>query len=386
MTDAMSRDQQDALVEIMGNALGAGGSTLSILLNRQVEIRQPRARIISSNELSGILSGPAVAVEIHFEIQGAIVNCFYFVKEDAARITDLMMGGEGSPPDFEIDELRQSAMSEAVNQMMGMAANGLTGAYGTKVDISPPVTTVVDFPADLTLPADFGSGPWVLVTSSFEVEGLFQSELQQLLPVEDAIRMTERLRPANESASPAAQAVDIDTQNIAAAIPHVPAAPLGAQRADAGAQDLASMFGLGQGGQAMPQGVPQAMPQGMPMGYPAAAATREPPTVHPAQFAPLTQGQLGAQGPSSLDLILDVPLKVTVELGRTRMQIREVLDLANGSVVELDKLAGEPVDLLVNGKLIARGEVVVIDENFGIRVTDIVSQAERLSGFRKSDF
>jgi flagellar motor switch protein FliN/FliY len=378
----MSRDQQDALGEIMGNALGAGGSTLSILLNRQVEIRHPRTRIITVTELSGILSGPAVAVEIHFEIQGAIVNHFYFVKEDAARITDLMMGGEGSPPDFEIDELRQSAMSEAVNQMMGMAANGLTGAYGTKVDISPPVTTVVDYPADLSLPPDFGSGPWVLVTSSFEIEGLVQSELQQLLPVADAIRMTERLRPEPQASAPAARAFDLDTQNIAAAIPHVPASPLGAQRGEQAGQDLTSMFGLGQGG----QGVPQGMPQGVPIGYPAAAAMREPPSVHPAQFAPLTQGQLGAQGPSSLDLILDVPLKVTVELGRTRMQIREVLDLANGSVVELDKLAGEPVDLLVNGKLIARGEVVVIDENFGIRVTAIVSQAERLSGFRKSDF
>lgn len=86
----------------------------------------------------------------------------------------------------------------------------------------------------------------------------------------------------------------------------------------------------------------------------------------------------GGPGAQGLDLLMDVPLRVTVELGRTRMQIRDVLELGKGSVVELDKLAGEPVDLLVNGKLIARGEVVVIDENFGVRVTDIVSPAERL--------
>ncbi|MEB3298256.1 MAG: flagellar motor switch phosphatase FliY [Candidatus Sericytochromatia bacterium] len=384
MTDVLSRSQQDALVEIMGNALGAGGSTLSILLNRQVDIRQPRTRVITPVDMSGILSGPAVAVEIHFEIQGALVNIFYFVKEDAARITDLMMGGEGSPPDFEIDELRQSAMSEAVNQMMGMAANGLTGAYGVKVDISPPVTSVVENPAGLTLPADFGSGPWVLITSGFEIEGLLQSELLQVMPVSDAIRLTERLAPANQGSTPAGQMADIvDPRNIAAAIPHVPAPPLSGSRPDAAAQDLASTFGVPLGPSAPAS---QGFPQGSPQGYPQQGAPmREPPAVHPAQFAPLTAGMGSPQAPSSLDLILDVPLKVTVELGRTRMQIREVLDLANGSVVELDKLAGEPVDLLVNGKLIARGEVVVIDENFGIRVTDIVSQAERLSGFRKAD-
>jgi flagellar motor switch protein FliN/FliY len=108
------------------------------------------------------------------------------------------------------------------------------------------------------------------------------------------------------------------------------------------------------------------------------------PVAQPVTFGPLgvSGGMAPGAGNTGLDLIMDVPLRVTVELGRTRMQIRDVLELGKGSVVELDKLAGEPVDLLVNGKLIARGEVVVIDENFGIRVTDIVSPAERVSGFR----
>jgi flagellar motor switch protein FliN/FliY len=86
--------------------------------------------------------------------------------------------------------------------------------------------------------------------------------------------------------------------------------------------------------------------------------------------------------PSGLDLILDVPLKVTVELGRTKMQVRHILELSKGSLVELDKLAGEPVDLFVNGKLIARGEVVVIEENFGVRVTDIVSPVDRVKSLK----
>jgi flagellar motor switch protein FliN len=99
--------------------------------------------------------------------------------------------------------------------------------------------------------------------------------------------------------------------------------------------------------------------------------------VQPVQFAPLSSGLLSTEE-TNLSLLYDVPLQVTVELGRTEKTIKEILELTSGSIVELDKLAGEPVDILVNGKLIAKGEVVVIDENFGVRVTDIVSQRDRM--------
>lgn len=105
------------------------------------------------------------------------------------------------------------------------------------------------------------------------------------------------------------------------------------------------------------------------------------PSIRPAQFSPLVAGQ-GAAGTAGLDMVLDIPLRVTVEMGSKKLRIKDVLELAKGYVVELDKLAGEPVDLLVNGKLIAKGEVVVINENFGLRITEIVGQAERISGLR----
>lgn len=103
--------------------------------------------------------------------------------------------------------------------------------------------------------------------------------------------------------------------------------------------------------------------------------------VAPAQFAPLRTQQV-AGTPANISLILDVPLQVTVELGRRRMLIREILELGKGSLIELDKLAGEPVDVFVNGKLIAKGEVVVIDENFGVKVTSIVSPVERVQNLQ----
>jgi len=140
---------------------------------------------------------------------------------------------------------------------------------------------------------------------------------------------------------------------------------------------------------------PMPAPTPAPAAVPAQAAATPPPTaaapaygvspsshmaanvpVQPAMFAPLSTAPVQVND-ANIGLILDVPLQVTVELGRTRKTIKDILELTNGSIVELDKLAGEPVDIMVNGRFLAKGEVVVIDENFGIRITDIVSPAER---------
>ena len=107
----------------------------------------------------------------------------------------------------------------------------------------------------------------------------------------------------------------------------------------------------------------------------AAAVTAEPAKI----FQPFDQGNGSASMMNELDMILDIPVQISVELGRTKITIKNLLQLAHGSVVELDKLAGEPVDILVNGKIVAKGEVVVIDENFGVRITGIVSMQERAS-------
>src|SRR5699024_3410213 len=100
-------------------------------------------------------------------------------------------------------------------------------------------------------------------------------------------------------------------------------------------------------------------------------------------FSEFKQTNISQQNQRNLDMLLDIPLRVTVELGRTKQKVENILDLSPGSIVELDKLAGEPVDVLVNDKLIAKGEVVVIDENFGVRVTDIVSQRDRIMKLNK---
>ncbi len=106
------------------------------------------------------------------------------------------------------------------------------------------------------------------------------------------------------------------------------------------------------------------------------------PSVQSVQFSSFDEIAAEQSAPNNLDMLLDIPLQVTVELGRTKRMVKEILEMSQGSIVELDKLAGEPVDILINNKLIAVGEVVVIDENFGVRVTDILSTAERISKLR----
>lgn len=436
----LSPEEIEFLEEIGQTAMGSGASTLSILLNQQVAISSPTAQTVPPDRVYQLLQEPSVLVEVPLNVGSRVPTAFFFGQADTARITDLMMGGEGSPPDTVIDELRLSAISEAVNQMMGMAANSLTSAYGRKVEVSPPQATVIDRPEELVLPPSFGTGPYVVITYLFSIEGLVESQIYQLFPSEGARDFVAAMRSKQQAAkAPAAGAPPspppADPGALAAAIPAaaggmpggmggIPGGMAGMPGATSGmpgrmagmAQGMpqtaqmppqmapemamAQMAAMAPQMQGMPAGMPQqgwpqqmpqpmmpqqGWPQQMPqqMMAPPAMPPRDLPTAQPVSFGPLAVPPgVAATGASGLDLILDVPLKVTVELGRTRMQIRDVLELGKGSVVELDKLAGEPVDLLVNGKLIARGEVVVIDENFGIRVTDIVSPAERVSGFR----
>lgn len=360
---ALPPEMGQALVDSGSVALTAGASTLSILLNKQVSITQPEVSVLSVAELGGILKDPSVAIEVPCRFGKSFEVFFILTQGDTAIITDLMMGGEGQPPSAVIDDLQLSAISEAINQMMGMAANAMSTNYGKKFEISPPQAQVVDLPEDLNLAESFEDGVAVALTYRLAIEGLVESYLIQVLSGTGAEGLASQVMGGG---SDAPQQVEKKVQ----AEPPAPA-PSQSQSMTVPAQPAPA-----------PAPVPAAPAPAAAAPAPAPVKTTAPqPAAQTVQFAPLAPSAAPA-AQSGLDLILDVPLKVTVELGRTRMQIRDVLELGKGSVVELDKLAGEPVDLLVNGKLIARGEVVVIDENFGVRVTDIVSPAERFSSFR----
>ncbi len=349
----LSDMEKDALGEIGNISMGSAATTLSILLGRRVSITTPRVSISSLSAIQEQYPIPYLVIEVGYT-QGIVgTNLLAMREQDALIIADLMMGGDGSNPPTELNELYMSAVGEAMNQMMGSTATSMSTVFKKKIDIAPPKVNVIDFAVDSsitgTIPAE---EPIVRVSFRMEVEDLIDSEIMQIISVNVAKEMVESLMNAVQPA----------TSQTAAAV----AAPAPAPRAAAAPQqqaDPAPTYG-----QPLAMAKPQAQPQpNVP--------------VQPVQFAPLKPSGIPVIDPN-IALIMDVPLQVTVELGRTRKLIREILELSPGSVVELDKLAGEPVDILVYGKLIAKGEVVVIDENFGVRVTDIVSPIERASNLQ----
>ena len=349
--DTITDMERDALGEIGNISMGGAATTLSVLLGRKVSITTPTVSISNMSQLKEKYPIPFLVVEVGYSvgIEGNNVLCIQ--AKDAAIIADLMMGNDGTNPDEELSEIHMSAVSESMNQMMGSVATSLSSMFNKKVDITPPVVTLVDLGTEEVVSKLLDKAdPIVQASFRMEVDGLIDSEIMQLLPLDVAREMVDALMNQQPD-------VDNEEEAIAAAVAPPPAAPAAAP-ASAPAAAAAAPASNGYGAQPMQPHVASNVP------------------VQSAQFTPLSTVPVQVND-ANIGLILDVPLQVNVELGRTKKSIKEILDLTKGSIVELDKLAGETVDIMVNGKYLAKGEVVVIDENFGVRITEIVSPLER---------
>jgi flagellar motor switch protein FliN/FliY len=325
--------------------MGTAATTLFSLVNRTVEISTPVVSYSTWDELTNQYERPCVFIRIAYTIGLDGSNILVLKEHDVKVITDLMMGGDGTNTDGELGELHLSAISEAMNQMMGSAATSLSSMLGKKIDISPPSANLVDLTEDIdeSVIDEFLSKRFVKISFRMEIGDLVDSEIMQLYPISFARSMCEGVTHTMEMDS-----ASVNVDNIPAPSPTPAAAP-----------------------QPAPQAAPQPMPaaQPMPMAQPMGQAVN----VQPAQFTAFSNGSFGTYQPENIDLIMDVPLEVTVELGRTSKSISEILDFGPGKIIELNKLAGEPIDVLVNGKNVAKGEVVVIEESFGVRITEIVN-------------
>lgn len=351
LTDA----ERDAVGEIANINMGTAATTLSTLLNNKVTITTPKVSYVTINEISAQYDKPCVFIHISY-IDGISGNNVLILKEhDVKVITDLMMGGDGSNTEGELTELHLSAISEAMNQMMGSAATSLSSMLDKKVDISPPTASVVDLNDsidDVTV-SSFLSDELVQVSFTMQIGDLVDSQIMQLYPFDFARDLYQKFigdaglgqEEAQPEPAPAAQSqstpdpmAGVNMNSAAQAMPQQP--------------------------QMQPDMAQQVMQQPYMMPAPNV-------NVQPAQFQPFNAGVSPLMQQENIDLIMDVPLEVTVELGRSNKSIKEILDFSPGTIIELNKLAGEPVDVLVNGKFVAKGEVVVIEENFGIRITEI---------------
>ena len=347
----LTESEKDAVGEISNISMGTAATTLSSLLSQKVNITTPKVEVATWDDLSSKYDRPCVMLQISYKEGLAGNNVLILRENDVKIITDLMMGGPGNvDPDEPLTELHLSAIGEAMNQMMGSAATSLSSMFNRKIDISPPIANLVETYNELddNLPG-FLKNHFVMVAFKMQIGELIDSEIMQLYPKEFAQELLNMFMPSAEPEQP--QVSQEDTANHQEE-----------QVQQAPAQNMT---------QTMPQqDVPvqnttaQTAPQqGMPM---------QNINVQQAQFQTFSPDIVAVNQKENINLIMDVPLEVTVELGRTSKSIQDILEFSPGTIIELNKIAGEPVDVLVNGKYVAKGEVVVIEESFGVRVTEII--------------
>lgn len=358
----LSEQEIDTIGEVANISMGSAATTLFSLVNQKVEISTPVVSETNWQELASGYDNSCVVVRIGYTkgIDGS--NVLVLKENDVKVITDLMMGGDGTNTDGEISDLHLSAISEAMNQMMGASATSLSSMLNKMVDISPPTAQLTDLATiDGGEIDEFLKGNFVRIAFKMEIGTLVDSEMMQLYPISLAKEMCGSV--LNNMESDSNSTVDDGVAEAAPApapTPEPAPAPQAAPQMQAPPQMDPNMM----------QGQPM---QGQPM-MPYMYAPGPQVNVQPAQFTPFGPGFAAQFAQENIDLILDVPLEVTVELGRTNKTIQDILDFAPGTIIELNKIAGEPIDVLVNGKYVAKGEVVVIEESFGVRITEIIKE------------
>lgn len=385
--DYLTLMEQDALGEIGNISFGSSATALSTLLNQKVDITTPTVSVISKRDLQDEFPHPYVAIQVKYTEGFSGINLLVIKQEDAAIIADLMLGGDGLNPAELMGEIQLSAVQEAMNQMMGSSATSMSTIFSKRVDISPPTIDMLDLQHGEGTEKIPNEDMLVKVSFRLKVGELIDSNIMQLVPLEFAKDLVaELLNPTfvTEQASTTTEPVHgepvVQTQHT----------QQGNHSSVSEKQAIMPEYGESNhqqgstptGYQMPPMQQPMTQQPTGPQHYGSQFQGGPPPAVQPAVFSNFDQYQLQESEAKNLNMLFDIPLQVTVELGRTKRSVKEILELSPGSIIELDKLAGEPVDILVNSRLIAKGEVVVIDENFGVRVTDIISQSDRLNKLR----
>lgn len=354
--ETITEIEKDLLGEIGNISMGSASTALYQLINKQVNITTPKVRV---NTLKNIKEGfeyPNIILDVEYTSGITGRNILIMQTTDAAVIANLMMGGDGKVSTTELSEIEVSAVQEAMNQMIGSAATSMATMFEREVNISPPKSIIwkeMNEKISETIPEE---EEIVEICFDLTIEGLLQSNMMQILPIETAkkivsIMMGEELVDKEEAI------MDVKVEGNFA----LPENDTISKTIDSGYNEAA---------------ITSTYKENMEK-----SIKEKPIEVHDASFESLNQGRLG-ESHRNIDLILDVPLDVSVVLGRTKKSIKDILNLSTGSLIELDKLAEEPVEILVNGKKIAYGEVVVVDENFGVRITSIISGVERIKSLR----
>ena len=363
----LSKEEQDTLGEIGNITFSSSATALSKLLNQKVEITTPSISYIKREVLLNEFEEPFVAIQVSYTeaLEGA--NLLIMEVEDASIIADLMMGGDGSNKKSELNEIELSAVQEAMNQMMGSAATSLSTMINAKVDITPPVVKVLDFDSNDNTELVPVVDSFIRVSFQLSVGDLIDSYIMQLITPDFANTLLSQLPELKvQEDLPKAQSEEPSPEPAPVVPPMPEPAPVQQQMPQQQPMYQQPMYQQPMYQQPMYQ-QPPVQPQAPPV------------NVQPATFATFQPEPLGQAETRNLNMLMDISLNVTVELGRTRKTIKEILEFGHGSIIELDRLAGEPIDILINNRPIAKAEVVVIEENFGVRIIEILSPSDRIN-------
>lgn len=349
----LTESDKDLLGEIGNISMGSASTALSTIINKMVNITTPRVELTTLKEIKNNIEIPNVALEVEYT-QGLSGGNLLVIKiTDAAIIADLMMGGDGTKNSSVLSEIEMSAVSEAMNQMIGSASTSLATMFNIPINISPPTAKIWDDKTKVLSNHLNEDESVVKISFKLTIDDIVDSEMMMLLPVDMARSIIDRMMGGHDDNMPdEEEMIDMNLDSISNSV--------------SSEDRMSKKEDINQDALLQPE---------------KQMSIEEPVNVQKAQFAPLTE--IASQERQNIDLILDVPLEISVVLGKTKKTIKEILELGNGSLVELDKLTEEPVDILVNGKKVALGEVVVIDENFGVRITSIISNTERVQSLRE---
>ncbi len=444
----LTSEDVDVIGEILNISMGSAATAISTMLDQQVLISTPTVEVRNFSSLDYVTLEPAMLVKIGYVEGISGNNVMIFRQKDMQIILGLLMGEDGPPSDdFEFDELSISAACEVMNQMMGSSATALSEFLGRSINISTPEAIVVTDENTYRDAMEIAEGdPIVSVSFTLSIEGVMNSSFASILDIgltkeiittvlggyeEDIQQIAPTPEPVAPSAPPAMPPMppaDVSAPmappqpmpdmsamagmapepqmqmppqpmpDMSAGMPPQPTAPTAPPMPDmsaAGMQQSAQMPQQGYypypqqmpGYPPMPQGYPPYMPPQGDMAYPQSpAVVKSPVNVQNPQFPQFPQGQMGTpETGSNMDLLMQVSLDVSVEIGKAKRKIKEIVDFGQGTVIELNKQSGAPVDIVVNGCLIARGDVVVIEDNFGVRITEIVGSKELMEQLKEEN-
>lgn len=357
----------DTLGEVGNICMGAVATTMYTLLDRRVEITTPEVSVGTVGQVFSEFERPFVVVDVEYVEGISGKNILILTEYDAALITDVLMGGDGTVEEpIELSELHMSAINEIMNQMIAASATALSQLIYIPVNISTPQSVRMSNEDDFNVGSMDPSETIIRVNFSMEIEGLLSSRLIQLMAYDQGKQLSALLGDLHTTKPQKAQSAQPSPEPAPAPAPPPPPPA-------AAAPPPAAPMAAAQVQQAPPPATPQ-MASGFdrtPQPVPGELVD-----VRPMQFESFDKdkGEKAAPSSGGIGVVSNIPLVVSAELGTTSKNLSEVLEFKPGMVITLNKAAGDPVDIMVNGKFVARGEVVVIDDNYGIRITDLPSK------------